>query len=262
MAYTLVMPSVYCDITSIKLNGEDFLLVGALLVSCKKDIQQDLWQVRVNKKFYEELHFSDISINDNIRTKIIKDFIDVFIKSESRFRCLLIKNDKNTLRKYYFGENWKKLAVIIRTLLSYPYFNRDSIIFTTLSRPRIFIDNENFSCENEKKFKIYFKKTFKTPIILNKKDIHIKDIPEPIIDFIDSKLLDQLQLVDILLGCIRNSYQYNNSCKNKCKQEISDHLLDEINKISSENFIDFKKIDRRRIKKGLINVWEFQNNKK
>jgi len=255
--YTLALPSIYCDITKVKFNRSNYFILGALLVSCGKDIQQDLWNARISRKFYEELHFSTLSTKEIKKSQIICDFLDVFIKSKSCFRCLVIKNDKPTLQKYYFNQEWKRLAVIIRTLLSHPYFYRDKVLYTSLVRPRVFIDNENLAFKNENKFKRYFEKTFKLPSIKNKKDISIKDIPSPIIDFLDSKLLDQLQLVDILLGCVRISYEYNDVCNNKSKQLIFNCLLKKINKISNTNFTTFRNLDRRQIKNDLIDVWEF-----
>jgi len=255
--YTLALPSVYCDLTKAKFGYSNYFILGALLVSCCKDIQQDLWNARINRKFYEELHFSNLSIREIKKLQIIRDFLDIFIKSKSCFRCLVIKDDKSTLQSYYYNQEWKRLAVIIRTLLSYPYFYRDKVLYTSLVRPRVFIDNENFTFKNENKFKEYFEKTFKLPFIENKKDIFIKDTPSPIIDFLDSKLLDQLQLVDILLGCVRISYEYNDYCSNKSKQSIFNYLLGEINKISYTNITTFRDLDRRQIKNNLINVWEF-----
>jgi len=255
--YTLALPSVYCDLTKVKFNRSNHFILGALLVSCGKDIQQDLWHARINRKFYEELHFSDLSTREIKKSQIIRDFLDVFIKSKSRFRCLVIKDDKSILQSYYFNQEWKRLAVIIRMLLSHPYFYRDKVLYTSLVRPRVFMDNENLAFKNENEFKRYFQKTFKLPFIKNKKDIFIKDIPSPIIDFLDSKLLDQLQLVDILLGCVRISYEYNDVCSNKSKQSIFNYLLREINKISGTDFTTFRNLDRRQIKNGLIDIWEF-----
>ena len=255
--YTLALPSVYCDLTKVKFDGSNYFILGALLVSCGKDIQQDLWSARINRKFYEELHFSDLSTGEIKRPQIICDFLDIFIKSKCCFRCLVIKDDRSTLQSYYYNQEWKRLAVIIRTLLSYPYFYRDKVLYTSLVRPRVFMDNENLKSKNEDKFKKYFQKTFKLPSIKNKKDIFIKDIPSPIIDCLDSKLLDQLQLVDILLGCVRISYEYNDVCSNKSKQLIFNYLLGEINKISRTNFTTFRNLDRRQIKNNLIDVWEF-----
>jgi len=255
--YTLALPSVYCDLTKVKFDCSNYFILGALLVSCVKDIQQDLWNARISRKFYEELHFSDLSTREIKKSQMMRDFLDVFIKSKCCFRCLVIKDSRSTLQKYYYNQEWKRLAVIIRTLLSYPYFYRGGRLYTSLVRPRVFIDNENLAFEDENKFKRYFQGTFKLPIIENKKDIFIKDIPSPIIDFLDSKLLDQLQLVDILLGCVRISYEYNDVCNNKSKQSIFSYLLKGINKMSGTNFATFRNLDRRQIKNDLIDVWEF-----
>jgi len=259
MKYALTLPSVYIDATKTSYRGKEYVLIGALIVSCRNDIQRYFCQIRAKENYFKELHFNDLSTKEKSSSIVIKKFIDVLFTGECNFRALLIEDNKSILKGYFSGDEWKRKAARINLLASYPFFTRDDIIFKHLLRPRIFIDEENLCCEDEKKFKDYLIKKFETPPVFNKGSIHLKDRPDPIIGFVDSKLLDQLQLVDVLLGCVRISYEHKDlHPTNAVKQDIFQHLLKGLNNKTKKGVVTLRGLNRRDTG-GLINVWEYSS---
>jgi len=232
---------VFIDETVVPFDGQNCFMYGGLMMPVDCDLSAQLGKERRIANCIDTLHFSKDTKPNKLKNNLVGGFLKTFIESSACFRALLVTPKKWGETKTYFSK-----ARIAGLLLSYPWMPCEDIIYKNFSRPRVIFDRNDMTPSQEKTFGDNLYK------ILNKKatKVGIKPITKPSFCFSDTRVFDELQLVDLLLGIVRCDYLEGSG-----QAVIPYHRLIRNKFIKNFPEIDsFVSVDRNKTRQK-INVW-------
>ncbi len=216
---------------------------GAILQPVTSDLAAKLGAVRFKHRFVHAIHFSRKSNFTDNESKVIKGFLDAFIESEASYRSIVADP-----AKWSKLSDWSSKARLAGTLFTYPWMPAENQLFQKLSRARIIFDRNSMTLIQMAQFKESLNRTLK-----KKYDTPTQRLQKSSMVFADTRIFDELQLVDILNGIIRVSYLKEKGVSvPRAKLEMHDHLLHNFPQLKS-----FVKASRFRSRQK-INVWEHE----
>lgn len=182
-----------------------YLLLGALFNPHPKFLHRELNNLKNKYNYiYSDGGFREIkynNCNNDFRLKIHKEAIDIFFKSTSYFRCIVI--DQNILNLDYFGQKYEnksiKMARAYKKFAEYLISHNSDNIYNG-----VLLTDELTRCKGDH-FLELMKQDFCLPDgkycdIKNKPTLrHIADIRS----HIDTYHVNQIN--DLLLGCVLNN---------------------------------------------------------
>jgi hypothetical protein len=232
---------VFIDETTVPFDGQNCFIYGALMMPIDCDLSVQLGKARQKANCIDTLHFSKDTKPNKLKDNLIRGFLEAFIESSACFRALLV-----TPKKWGETKTHSRKARIVGVLLSYPWMTCEDVIYKNFSRPRIIFDRNDMTPSQEK---IFGDNLYK---ILDKKatKVGIKSITKPSFCFSDTRVFDELQLVDLLLGIVRCDY-LNKSGQTiiSYHRSIRDKFIKNFPKIDSFISADRNKTEQK------INVW-------
>jgi len=192
------MPAVYADECWFKVGGVEYLIIGLLISPPASSLESRLQRVRQDKRYMEEVHASNLHGNKMLAVAL--SWIDEFVRSDSPFRAIIVPKKEPEFTDFCGQDNWRMVSKAIHLCLTYCYPGDISGKAVKLLRPRIFLDEcddyrlnrEHILCELVSQFE--------------RRDLfmgtELRRFPVPILQLVNSKSMDSLQLCDVLVASI------------------------------------------------------------
>jgi hypothetical protein len=219
-------------------NNHKYLLLGALFNPHPKFLHRELNELRAKYNYYGEIKYNNC-IN-NFRLEVYKKAIDIFFKSTSYFRCVVI--DQEILDLDYFGkrneDNSIKMARAYKKFAEHLISHNTDDVYNG-----VLLTDELKRCKGDKFIEL-MKQDFcmvegKHCNDKNKPTLkHISDIKS------DLENYQVGQINDLLLGCVLNnliptSKEYKNHLREYLTQKLSvDNLLPEYWNKYSKKYVE------------------------
>jgi hypothetical protein len=239
----------YFDETEVHFESRKHFLWGSLLLPVDCDLGLRLGKLRKELGFLHTLHFSEGPKFNGQEKTFAEKALEIFLESSVCFRAIVASS--NTWGKIDTLEGKARLA---GQLLSYPWMPYEGKTYRFLSRSRVVFDRLSLNRIQEQRFLSAVNNMIGRPNRLPGATSY------PIIDasvaFVDKSIFDELQLVDLIIGIIRVSYQLMAGEKpSSDKLKMHDMFRSKFPSLGS-----FVKANRS-LTNDKINVWHFQPRK-
>ena len=219
-------------------NNHKYLLLSALFNQHQKFLHRELKEIRNRYNYKEEIKYNNCT--NNFRLKIYKEVVDIFFKSTSYFRCIVI--DQHILDLNYFGS--KDESNVIKMARAYKKFAELLISHNTDNVYNgVLLTDELKRCKGDK-----FIELMKQDFCLTDGK-HCNDKNKPTLKHIadiksDKENYQVGQINDLLLGCVLNNLiptrkEYKNELRKYLVRSLNvDSLLPEYWNKYSKKYVD------------------------
>jgi hypothetical protein len=189
---------VYIDESWIEIQSVEYLIVGALFAPPGEGIESKLEALRQAIQCVDTMHSSQLKGAKQL--ELAHSFVAAFRDSKCKFRSLIIPKTREKYKTYFNGEKWRMEVHAIKLVLSHCYLSNSETI--KLIRPKLLIER---SSSYGKNFPLLEREISATLILnANYSDSALfKAEPAPIVTLVDKRVMESLQLTDLLVALVK-----------------------------------------------------------
>ena len=238
------LPCIYADECWFSANGTENLIVGLLIAPPACDLEANLQDVRQRVEFLDEVHATNLRGDKMLRTA--KAWFDSFVASTALFRGIIIPRTEPEFTTFCDQKRWRLVNKGIHLSLTFCYPGIDSSGVIKLLRPRIFLDENEDYATNRDLMLAELKAQFERHDLFM--GAQLRRFPAPILQLVNSRSLDCVQLCDVLVACIHWQLEPPQQAN---KSEFLDYVKRRFNISNMANVARWNTGNR-------INVWPFK----